>query len=284
MKEIKRIGFVDYFLSEWHAENYPAWIREAAENMNEAVDVCYAWAECDRAPDGVTTDQWCAKHNIEKCTSLHELCEKSDYIVILAPDHAHKHIEYAKTVFPYGKRTYIDKTFAANLKEAKEIFALAEKYRCPITSTSALRYASETEGLQGATSVVTTGCGFSFDTYAVHQMEMIVKILGTDVREVSAVLSGRNNCLRIFFGEGKSALFCQSVGAAAPFTISADKGGETAEFRKVESDYFRRFIAEMLEFFLHGKKMAEKAETLAVISLIEMGKRTLEANDRKSAV
>jgi hypothetical protein len=25
---MKKIGFIDYFLDEWHAENYPQWIEE----------------------------------------------------------------------------------------------------------------------------------------------------------------------------------------------------------------------------------------------------------------
>ena len=29
---MKKIGFVDYYLSEWHANNYPAWIEEACAN------------------------------------------------------------------------------------------------------------------------------------------------------------------------------------------------------------------------------------------------------------
>lgn len=27
---MKKIGFIDYFLDEWHANNYPDWIRETA--------------------------------------------------------------------------------------------------------------------------------------------------------------------------------------------------------------------------------------------------------------
>ena len=26
---MKKLGFIDFFIDEWHANNYPAWIREA---------------------------------------------------------------------------------------------------------------------------------------------------------------------------------------------------------------------------------------------------------------
>lgn len=28
---MKKIGFIDYYLSEWHANNYPIWIKEICE-------------------------------------------------------------------------------------------------------------------------------------------------------------------------------------------------------------------------------------------------------------
>ena len=30
-----KIGFVDYYLDEWHANNYPQWIREASGGTME---------------------------------------------------------------------------------------------------------------------------------------------------------------------------------------------------------------------------------------------------------
>ena len=42
---MKKIGFVDYYISEWHANNYPAWIRQANEKLGTDYAVSYAWAE-----------------------------------------------------------------------------------------------------------------------------------------------------------------------------------------------------------------------------------------------
>ena len=28
---MKKIGFVDYYISEWHANNYPGWIKNICE-------------------------------------------------------------------------------------------------------------------------------------------------------------------------------------------------------------------------------------------------------------
>ena len=42
---MKKIGFVDYYISEWHANNYPAWIKEACQKKGLDFEVKYVWAE-----------------------------------------------------------------------------------------------------------------------------------------------------------------------------------------------------------------------------------------------
>ena len=60
---MKKIGFVDYYISEWHANNYPTWMKNACEKLGLDFEVAYAWAEIDKSPvDGVTTDEWCEKN------------------------------------------------------------------------------------------------------------------------------------------------------------------------------------------------------------------------------
>ena len=66
---MKKIGFVDYFISEWHANNYPAWIERICADMGVDYKIAYAWAELDVSPvDGVSTAQWCEKFGAEGIT------------------------------------------------------------------------------------------------------------------------------------------------------------------------------------------------------------------------
>ncbi|MDR2746783.1 MAG: hypothetical protein LBB77_04980 [Treponema sp.] len=270
---MRKIGFIDYYLDEWHANNYPRWIRESRAGRSGAV-LAYAWGERD-SPGGVSSASWGGQYGAEVCGSIEELCEKSDFLLILAPDNSEKHLEYAARVLPYGKPCYIDKTFAPTLAEAVEIFALAEKYGTPLCSSSALRFAQEIgEFNGGALSVISSGGGPSFATYAVHQMEMIVKAMGTGAEKVMALMNGGNKSLAIRFRDGRGALFNQAAGSSAPFTVSIEAGGKT-EYRPIESDFFRAFIENLLIFYETGKVLAPKEETLSVISLIEAGERAL---------
>ena len=55
---MKTIGFVDYYISEWHANNYPIWFKEIAEKSGKDFVVKYAWAEQYVSPvDGRNTDE-----------------------------------------------------------------------------------------------------------------------------------------------------------------------------------------------------------------------------------
>ena len=87
----------------------------------------------------MNTDEWCAKYGVKKCETIEELCEKSDAIIVLAPSNPEKHLRYAEKVLPYGKLTYIDKTFAPDVATAEKIFELGEKYGAKLFSSSALR-------------------------------------------------------------------------------------------------------------------------------------------------
>lgn len=51
-----KVGFIDYYLDEWHANNYVHMLRDYSNGEVEAV---YAWAEIDSPEGGLTTDAWC---------------------------------------------------------------------------------------------------------------------------------------------------------------------------------------------------------------------------------
>ena len=279
---MKKIGFVDYYISEWHANNYPAWIDEACQNAGLDYKVAYAWAELDTSLiDNVTTSEWCEKFGVERCATLDELCEKSDVIVVLSPSYPEKHLPYAETVLKYGKRTYIDKTFAPDYATALKIFELGEKYNTPFFSSSALRYATELNDIKVTANMVTTGGGRTLDEYAVHQCEMIVKKIGTDVKSVVADIQGTQVVARIAFESGKSATLVYGVNF--PFTVYMEAGEGPADERwaRVSSPFFKALIADMVNFFETGDISFDVNETKAVIKLVET---VLKARDNPGVV
>lgn len=263
---MKKIGFVDYYISEWHANNYPAWMAEMNEKMGLDYKVCYAWAEEYVSPvDGVNTDQWCEKMGVERCMTVEELCEKSDVIVVLAPSNPETHLRLAEAVLPYGKRTYIDKTFAANFEIAKQIFAIAEKHNTPFFSSSALRYGDELAQFQDAKNVMVTGGGRSLEEYGIHIIEMGVSILKNPAKKVKVEHLGQHRICNVVTENGKQAALIYAQGM--PYRVAAELPDGSYLGQQISSEFFKNLIKDMLNFFETGKASFDPKETLEVMRL-----------------
>ena len=86
---MKKIGLIDYYLDEWHANNLPQWVKDASDgNYN----ITYAYGKIT-APSGVTSEQWCEDHGVNLCETIEEVVEKSDVLMVLSPDNPEMHWE-----------------------------------------------------------------------------------------------------------------------------------------------------------------------------------------------
>ncbi len=267
---MKKIGFVDLYIAEWHANQYPGWIKQISEEMGLDYEVCYAYAEEYQSPlYPENTDQWCEKYNVEKCETIKELCEKSDNIIVLAPSNPESHLRLASEVFKYagGKRIYIDKTFAPDYATAVEIYRLAEEQNIKFFSTSALRYGEEIQGLENVTKVYTRGNGSNMEEYIIHQVEMIVKILGVGATEVCAEVNDPEEYIcHVKYNDERVARvrWCKDG-----FLVTATKKDGSVYETKVASAFFMKLMAKILNFFETGEIDFTKEQTLEVMKLRE---------------
>ena len=265
---MKTVGFIDYFLHEWHANEYPQMIAAYNEKNGTDYAVKYAWAEIDSPNEGArTTDEWCKDYGVQRCDSIEELCEKCDYVFVLAPSNPEKHFEYAKRVFARGKSPYIDKTFAPDFATANGIYAEAEKCGVKFFSSSALRYADELGAYMGtANAVFTTGGGSNFDEYVIHQVEMIVKCLGVGAEKVRYYQAGTQEWADIAYADGRKARLM--FAPCMPFVATvSDEGG--TKYLPINSAFFDNLIADIFRFFETGEVSFCKSQTLEVMKIRE---------------
>ena len=104
-----RIGFIDYYLDEWHANNYPKMFKEASDGE---MQVSCAYGMIDSPIGGLTNDAWCEKMGIPRAHTIEEVIAGSDALVVLSPDNCEMHETLCPLPLASGKPTYIDKTFA----------------------------------------------------------------------------------------------------------------------------------------------------------------------------
>ncbi|MBR0464198.1 MAG: hypothetical protein IJJ23_07415 [Clostridia bacterium] len=261
-----RIGFIDYRLDEWHANNYPAWIRAAAKDLGIDCALSYAWAE-ECAPEGLlSTAAWCEKFDCAPCDTLEQVCEKADALIVLAPSNPEKHLPYAERVLPFGKPTYIDKTFTPSCEEARRIFELGRKYGAPLFSTSALRFADELKDYANVHSAFVSGSGSSLEEYAIHIIEMIVCLMGEGSRSVCLYGSAEHALCDIDYGGGRRAALVYGANMPYQFDVQPSEGS-ASEFRAVNSAFFPGLIRAILTFFETKKIPVPEEQTLECMKL-----------------
>ena len=268
----KKIGFIDYYLDEWHALNYPQFIKDATDGEFE---VAYAYAEMDK-PGGMTTDQWCEKYGVQRLDSIDEVVEKSDCIIVLSPDNPERHWDLCQKPLRSGKRVYVDKTFALEKSTAEALVKLAEENNTPFFSTSALRFADELKDIdrEGICFINSRGPG-NFDTYSIHQIEPIVVLMGSKAKRIMSVGNGKYESMVIEFEGNRSIVMSQYGWTNVDFSMLVNyEDGRTVSVPQM-SNTFPNFIKAMCDFFRTGEIKAAHDETVAIMGIIEAGNKAL---------
>lgn len=271
---MKKIGFIDYYLDEWHANNYPEFIRQQA---NGEYEVAYAWAAIDSPlPGGMTNEEWSRKYGIPLLSSMEEVIEKSDYLIVLSPDNPEMHEELCQKPLASGKNTYVDKTFAPDSETAKRIFDHADSCGTKCYSSSALFYAEEYQSIkkEDLTVINSSGPG-TYEMYSIHQIEPIVKLMGTGcAKRIMSIGTPEFPAMVMEYADGRQVRFC-NFPSGAPFRMNFGyKNGDT-DYSEVESDFFGLCIKNMLKFFETGIIPVPHENTIEVIAIREAGLQAL---------
>lgn len=267
-----KVGFIDYYLDEWHANNYPKLFADAS---NGEVVVGSAYGKIASPHSGMTSEQWCEKFGVKHATSIEEVIEENDCLVVLSPDNPEMHPELCTLPLASGKRTYVDKTFATSRKAAEEIFANAEAHGTPCFSSSALRFANEIRAADknGIDFISSRGPGV-FPIYAIHQVEPIVTLMGSDVRRVMSIGTAKTPGLLIDFADGGRATM-NTYGSGA-FNLQIKYADDHVAVIPDCTDYFPNFIVDLVDFFRTGDVKVDHAQTIAIMGILEKGRMALD--------
>lgn len=263
-----KIGFIDYYLDEWHANHYPQWLKEAS---NGEIEVTIAYALIDSPIGGRTTQKWCSDMGIAQAASIEEVIEKSDALVVLSPDNCEMHEQLCQLPLRSGKPTYVDKTFAPDYETAKRIFDIAEASGTPCYSTSALRYATEYQGIENVRAISSWGPN-EFETYAIHQLEPIMMLMRGEPRRVQYLPSEEGYSMAIEFKDGRCATLCGGGDAPFAMQIRTENGEKKIE---VKSDMFRYFMQHLVAFFRDPKQIVPHDETLRIMAVRGAGVKAM---------
>ena len=203
-------------------------------------------------------------------------------------DHRHgmHHLPAARPLLEAKIPLFIDKPFCFRVKEGKEFLARAKKLKVPVCSFSTLpKQASfveiqkELKKMGRIISVLSTGpCdiksqygGVSF--YGIHQVDMVVRLLGNDVTHGQINLGKKNHTATLYSAGGAIStmnLFTEGY-TAFHLSVIAEKGRIDRVITRDESPYLSG-VKTFCRMFKTGKT-DETAETMlmpvAVLEALE---------------
>jgi hypothetical protein len=144
MAENIRIGIIG--LDSSHSEQFTLRLNDPA-NPNHVpgarVVAAYAGGSPDLPESATRVAGFTAtlkdKFSVKIMATIPEVCAASDALMILSVD-GRPHLDQAKDVIASGKPFFLDKPIAASLKDAVEIYKLAETAKVPMFSASATRW------------------------------------------------------------------------------------------------------------------------------------------------
>ena len=214
------------------------------------------------------------KYGVTFYDSIEELCKNVDVVCLESLDGRPK-LEQIKPVLKAGKPVFVDKPFGASLKEAKEIFRLADEARVPIFTSSSLRFAKNTQAVRGAAiGVVTNATTFGpcetdphhpeMYWYGIHGIEALFTAMGTGCESVRR---GTNAAGKIEvtgkWGGGRIGVFTEDK------DFRGNASGLKGEMPIGKWDGYVPLVEAISQFFRTGIPPVTSGETLEIYAFMD---------------
>lgn len=277
-----KVGFIDYYLDEWHANSAPDHLLKQSDGE---VKVCYAYGEIANPVNGTTSKQWCEKMGVQYCATTSEVVEKSDVLMILAPDNCERKEDLAREALASGKPCFVDKPFGTDLASAKRMFDIAEKHNTPCYTCSSLRFAQEYNAVdrKAIKSLVAMTPQNSYDNYILHALEPAMMLMEEPAARAMAVNHGDDFysvTLEMLSGR---YIVITGLNYDSPYmmNISIPTANQIVD---CSYDFWIYHYKAMVEFFRTGKEPVSHKESLMLAAAREAGKKSLAANGQWIAV
>ncbi len=222
------------------------------------------------------------KYGVRFYDSIPELCQNVDAVLLESVD-GRPHLEQVKPVLKAHKPVFIDKPMAGSLRDVLEIFRLAKEANVPVFSSSALRFATNTQaisrGLLGKVSYAETYGPCELEPhhpdlfwYGVHGVEALYTLMGTGCETVQrgTTTNGAIEVVGLWPG-GRKGIFRESK------SFHGLAKGEKGEALAGSFDGYLPLVAQLAEFFRTGVAPVEPAETIELFAFMEAADESKKA-------
>jgi hypothetical protein len=214
------------------------------------------------------------KYGVQFYDTIEELCQHVDAILLESVD-GRPHLEQVKPVLKAGKPVFIDKPMAGSLADVIEIFRLAKEAKVPIFSSSALRFAKDTQAVRngsiGKVNYVESYGPCEIERhhpdlfwYGVHGVEAIFSVLGPDCETVQRGTTADGKIQVIgTWKNGAKAIYREDKKFHG--LARGDKGEASAG----SFDGYVPLVGEIMKFLKTGVAPVSPEETIQIFAFME---------------
>lgn len=214
------------------------------------------------------------KYGVTIYDSIEEMCKNVDAVLLESVD-GRPHLEQVKPVIAAHKPVYIDKPMAGSLKDAIEIFRLANEAKVPVFSSSSLRFGRDTQavanGSIGKVSYAETYGPCSLEEhhpdlfwYGVHGVESLFTVMGTGCQTVQRQKTPDGKVEVVgTWSDGRKGVYREDK------DFHGLAKGEKGEAKVGSYDGYAPLVVAFMKFFQTGVAPVKQAETLEILAFME---------------
>ncbi len=224
------------------------------------------------------------KFGVQIMDTIEEVVAASDAILHTSLD-GRVHLEQFKRIAAAGpgKLVFVDKPFAVNTADAREIFAVAAQHGNTIFTSSSLRFTGaltrvvtpETKALvkgaqfHGPAAFEPTNPGFYW--YGIHPIEMLYTTMGTGCRSVRCVGNDTYDLITGVWADGRiGSVHCNRTGNYEYHgLVHFEKTSAHVNVQTEEKGFFLCLGEAVLEFLRTGRAPVPAEESIELIRFIE---------------
>ncbi|MEZ0453440.1 Gfo/Idh/MocA family oxidoreductase [Sphingobacterium thalpophilum] len=214
------------------------------------------------------------QYGVTIVSSIAQLLKKVDYVLLETND-GNLHLQQALEVIRAGKPLFIDKPIANSYDDAVRIFEAAEKYNCPVFSSSSLRYIvglqdidkNRVVGADLYSPAVTDPSHKDLYWYGIHGVEMLFALMGAGCKKVRTI---QERGVSMYVGQWDDGRIASLRGIRE----GKDDFGGTV-FLTDQIVHLGQFMGygplldHILPFFQTGISPVDEKETLAICAFID---------------
>jgi predicted dehydrogenase len=233
-------------------------------------------------------DKW----QIELVDSIDALVQRVDAVMLTSVD-GRVHLAQARPVLAAHKPLFVDKPFAASVRDAVELARLARESNTPIFSSSSLRFADDVQAMKRDPRAAEVMGALAWGPatlephhpdmfwYGIHTIEILYTFMGPGCEQVSRTHTAGSDAIVGRWKDGRigivrggrdtattygQVVFGKKEVVTAP-PRSADAGAGAGAAAK-KSMYYG-IVREAVEFFRTGKSPVPIEETLEIMAFME---------------